>query len=30
MLKKNMDAKLICEVTGLTHDELNIIKKRIE
>lgn len=30
MLKKNMDTKLICEVTGLTHDELNIIKKRIE
>ena len=30
MLKKNMDAKLICEVTGLTHDELNIIKKEIE
>ena len=30
MLKKNMDTKLICEVTGLTHDELNIIKKEIE
>ena len=30
MLKKNMDTKLICEVIGLTHDELNIIKKRIE
>ena len=30
MLKKNMDTKLICKVTGLTHDELNIIKKRIE
>ena len=27
MLKKNMDTKIICEVTGLTHDELNIIKK---
>ena len=25
-----MDTKLICEVIGLTHDELNIIKKRIE
>ena len=30
MLKKNMDTKLICEVTGLTHDELNVIKKGIE
>ena len=30
ILKKNMDTKLICEVIGLTHDELNIIKKRIE
>ena len=30
MLKKNMDTKLICEAIGLTHDELNIIKKRIE
>ncbi len=30
MLKKDMDTKLICEVTGLTHDELNIIKKEIE
>lgn len=30
MFKKNMDTKLICKVTGLTHDELNIIKKRIE
>ena len=30
MLKENMDTKLICEVTGLTHDELNIIKKEIE
>lgn len=30
MLKKNTDTKLICEVTGLTHDELNIIKKEIE
>ena len=24
-----MDAKLICEVIGLTHDELNIIKKEL-
>ena len=30
MLKKNMDTKLICEVIGLTHDELNVIKKGIE
>ena len=30
ILKKNMDTKLICEVIGLTHDELNIIKKKIE
>ena len=30
MLKKNMNTKLICEVTGLTHDELNVIKKGIE
>lgn len=30
MFKKNMDTKLICKVTGLTHDELNVIKKRIE
>ncbi len=30
ILKKNMDTKLICEVIGLTRDELNIIKKRIE
>ena len=30
MLKKNMDTMLICEVTGLTHDELNVIKKGIE
>ena len=29
ILKKNMDAKLICEVIGLTHDELNIIKKEL-
>ena len=30
MLKKNMNANLICEVTGLTHDELDVIKKGIE
>ena len=30
LLKKSMDTKLICEVIGLTHDELNIIKKEIE
>ena len=29
MLKKNMDTKLICEVIGFTHDELNIIKKEL-
>ena len=27
MLKKNMDTKLICEVTGLSLDQVDAIKK---